>query len=146
MKNRTLLVLIGGLLFASGCSSLVAVSGKDVGELASMDQVHKEFGKPVATGAADGQDYEEFVTHSKIADPQRAGVLALGNMMTSGLMEVFFFPYEMAELAHTTVAGDTIRFCYDSQGSVTGVFLGGEQIALRTNVNRTIDGPKTTTP
>jgi YD repeat-containing protein len=57
-------------------------------------------------------------------------------------MELFLFPYEMGELGYTTVFGDTIRFCYDSQGSVTGVFLDGEQITLRTNVNRTIDGGK----
>ena len=142
MKNRTLLVLIGGLLCACGCSSLVALSGKDVSGLASMDQVHKEFGKPVATGVSDSQDYEEYVTHAKIADPQRAGVLVMGDLMSSGLMELFLFPYEMVELGHTTVAGDTIRFCYDGQGNVTGVFMGGEQIALRTNVNRLIEGPK----
>jgi YD repeat-containing protein len=146
MKNRTCLVLIASFLFACGCSSLVAISGKDVSQLASMDEVHREFGKPVATGVADSQDYEEFVTHSKIADPQRAGVLALGDLMTSGLMEFFLFPYQMAELGYTTVAGDKIRFCYDSQGNVTGVFLGGEQIALRTNVNRLIDGPKASNP
>src|SRR5580698_6708201 len=142
MKNRTLLVLMGGFLCACGCSSLVALSGKDVSGLATMDEVHKQFGKPVATGVADSQDYEDFVTHAKVADPQRAGVLALGDLMTSGLMEIFLFPYQMVELGHTTVAGDTIRFCYDIQGNVTGVFLDGEQIALRTNVNKLIDGPK----
>jgi hypothetical protein len=142
MKNRTLLVLIGGFLLAGGCSSMVAMSGKDVSTFASMDQVHKEFGKPAATGVADGHDYEEFTTHSKIADPQRAGILIMGDLMTSGLMEFFLFPYEMAALGHTAIIGETLRFCYDQQGSVTDVFLDGEQISLRTNVNRTIEGPK----
>ncbi len=143
MMNRTFLVLIVGFLFAGGCSSLVAMSGKDVSTYATMDQVRKDFGKPVATGAAEGQDYEEFKTHSKIADPQRAGVLVLGDLMTSGLMEVVFFPYELAVLGENVVAGETLRFCYDINGNVTGVFLDGEQITLHTNVNRTIDGPKT---
>ena len=61
-------------------------------------------------------------------------------------MEFFLFPYELSQLGYTAIAGDTIRFCYDAQGSVTGVFLDGEQISLRTNVNRTIDGAKSTTP
>jgi hypothetical protein len=142
MKNCALIALIGGFLLANGCSSLVAMSGKDVSVLASMDQVHKEFGKPVVTGMADGRDYEEFTTHNKMADPQRAGVLVLGDLMTCGFGELFFFPYEMAMLGKTAVVGDTLRVCYDAQGSVTDVFLGGEQISLRTNVNRTIDGPK----
>ena len=45
------------------------------------------------------RDYEEFVTHSKIADPQRAGVLVVGDLMSSGLMELFLSsPTKWSEL------------------------------------------------
>lgn len=142
MKIHALIVLLGGILLATGCSSLVAMSGKDVSALASMDQVHKEFGKPAVTGMADGRDYEEFTTHNKMADPQRAGVLIMGDLMSCCLYELYFFPYEMALLGKTVVSGDTLRVCYDPQGNVTDVFLDGEQISLRTNVNKVIDGPK----
>lgn len=142
MKIHALIVLLGAILLATGCSSLVAMSGKDVSALASMDQVHKEFGKPKVTGMADGKDYEEFTTHNKMADPQRASVLVAGNLMTCGLGELYFFPYEMALLGKTAVSGDTLRVCYDMQGNVTDVYVDGEQVSLRTNVNKTIDGPK----
>jgi hypothetical protein len=142
MKKLALTVFLGGFLLANGCSSLVAMSGKDASALASMDQVHKEFGKPTVTGSADGKDFEEFTTHNKMADPQRAGVLVMGNLMSCCLGEFFFFPYEMALLGKTVVAGDTLRVCYDGQGNVTDVFLDGDQISLRTNVNKIIDGPK----
>jgi hypothetical protein len=143
MKKLALTVFLGGVLLAGGCSSLVAMSGTDPAALASMDQVHKEFGKPKVTGMADGKDYEEFTTHNKMADSQRAGVLVAGNLMTCGLGELFFFPYEMALLGKTVVSGDTVRVCYDMQGNVTEVYVDGEQVSLRTNVNRIIDGPKT---
>ena len=142
MKTYTLLVLVGGLACAAGCSSLVAMSGKDVSTIATMEQVHKDFGKPTAVGVADGKDYEEFKTHSKIADPQRAGVLLLGDLMTSGLMELFLFPYEVACVTETTIAGETLRFSYDANGSVTDVYVDGEQVALRANAGRTIEGGK----
>ncbi len=142
MKTYTLLVLVGVLAFAGGCSSLVAMSGKDVGSIATMEQVHHQFGKPVASGTADGKDYEEFKSHSKISDPQRAGVLIMGDLMTSGLMELFLFPYELACVGETTISGETVRFSYDPNGSVTDVYVNGEQVALRANAGRTIEGGK----
>jgi hypothetical protein len=142
MKTYTPLVLVGVLAFAVGCSSLVALSGKDVGSIATMEQVHKEFGKPVAVGTADGKDYEEFKSHSHISDPQRAGVLIMGDLMTSGLMELFLFPYELACVGETTIAGGTVRFSYDANGSVTDVYVNGQQVALSANAGRTIEGGK----
>jgi hypothetical protein len=142
MKIHSLFVLVSIFAISAGCSSMVAVSGKDVSTLASADQVHKEFGKPTATGVADDREYEEYKTHCKIADPQRAGILVMGDLMTSGLMEVFLFPYEMACLGHTAIMGDTLRVCYDSQHNVTDVYLDGDQISMRSNATKTIEGQK----
>ncbi|CAN5185660.1 hypothetical protein BH10PLA2_BH10PLA2_21040 [soil metagenome] len=142
MKTYTLLVLVGVLTFNLGCSSLVAVSGKDVSAYASMEQVRKDFGKPLNKGMADGRDYEEFTSHTKISDPQRAGVLIMGDLMTCGLLELFLFPYELCCVGHNVVAGETVRFAYDAQGSVTDVYVDGEQVSLRANAGRTIEGAK----
>jgi hypothetical protein len=140
MKTYTLLVSAGVLALGMGCSSLVAISGKDVSTYASMEQVRKDFGKPAAKGMADGRDYEEFSSHAKISDPQKAGVLIMGNLMTCGLMELFLFPYELCCAGHNVIAGETVRFAYDAQGNVTDVYVDGDQVSLRANAGRTIEG------
>ncbi len=142
MKIPAILLPVCFFLGACGCSSMVAVSGKDVSGLASAEQVHKEFGKPVATGVVEDREFEDYKTHAKISDPQRAGTMMLGDLMTSGLMEFFLFPYELACVGQTAIMGDTLRFCYDSQHNVTDVYLDGEQISLRSNATRTIEGQK----
>jgi hypothetical protein len=139
MKTLALLVSAGVLALATGCSSLVALSGKDVGSIACLEQAHAEFGKPVAVGTADGRDYEDFNSHKKIADPQRAGVLIMGDLMSCGLMEFVLFPYEMACFGKTAISGGTVRFFYDSSGNITDVYANGEQVALRANAGRTME-------
>ena len=80
-------LLAGCALLPTGCSVLMARSGKDLNPLTTQDQVHHEFGLPSAAGTTDGKPYEEFKTRSKLSEMQRSYSMGMGVAMTFGLLE-----------------------------------------------------------
>lgn len=113
------------LLLSSGCSCLIARSGKDLRPLKTKQQIHEEFGEPVASGISDGKPYEVFHTRQKISEHLRASSLGMGFGMSFGLVELVQFPYELYLQGHKTAFGQTIQVNYDSEGNVSRLWLDG---------------------
>jgi hypothetical protein len=107
------------VLLCSGCSVLIAESGKDLSTLKTREQVHKQFGEPVASGTTNDESFEVYHTHQKIADQADADYLSMGIAMTYGVGELVAFPCELYLLGRNTIIGRDIRFTYDSSGKVT---------------------------
>jgi hypothetical protein len=130
MRSAAILLSVCAL-FSGGCSCLIAESGKDLGPtgpLTTKDRVHEEFGKPTLIGNSDGQEFEEYRTTAKIAEPIRAANLSMTDTSTYGFYEVFAFPEEMYLWTTRALFGQSIRFLYGADGKVTGVFLDDELI------------------
>ena len=51
MRLAYLVLIAGTATLMSGCSSLIAHSGKDLSKLTTREEVHREFGEPDKTGA-----------------------------------------------------------------------------------------------
>jgi len=110
--------LIASALLSNGCSVLIARSGVDLHTLTTREKVHEKFGKPSASGTAEGKPFEEFRTRRKIAEPFRGDLLGMSFAWTWGLAEVITFPYELYLLGNRSLLGQDIRFTYDSSGIV----------------------------
>ena len=119
-------VILAAVIPSSGCSCFLICSGKDLGVLATQEEVQKDFGSPVACGEEDGKSYEEFRTHQKISESWKQEYYLLGFAVTFGLGEVIWFPTEVYKATHRSIMGQTIRFVYDSQGYVKDVRLDGD--------------------
>ena len=108
------------VLLCSGCSVMIAESGKDLRTLKTREQVRKQFGEPVASGTTNGESFEEYHTHQKIAvNEMQADALSMGIAMTYGLGELYAFPDQLYLLGRNTIIGQDIRVTYDSAGKVT---------------------------
>ena len=125
-----LLLLITALPFSTGCSAFIAGAGKDLSGLQTREQVHAEFGAPVATGTVEGRGYEDFRTRRKIAGEMRAHTCKLAAGMTFGASEVIVLPAELSTVMLGTIGGQTLRFWYDPTGRVTAVSLNGYDLHL----------------
>jgi hypothetical protein len=122
---------------ATGCSLLIATSGKDVLKYETRDEVHAEFGEPTASGIEDGEYFEEYHTRRKIVgQPDWLWTLKVGIYGTYGLVEFIAFPAEAIGLGETWIAGRTLRFNYDIDGNRTSVFLDGLQYTHRELASR----------
>jgi hypothetical protein len=130
MRFRLLLsaVLIPAL--TSGCSLLIASSGKDLSKLTTKEEVHKEFGEPASTGLIEGHPYEDFTTRRKIGDPIGSERAGMGCAMTFGTIELIAFPFELYRVTRGTVLGQDLRFAYDNSGNVIRVFLDGQKLEV----------------
>ncbi|HEV8062776.1 MAG TPA: hypothetical protein VGP68_23045 [Gemmataceae bacterium] len=122
------LLLSACALLSGGCSCMIAQSGKDLEPIVRRDQVHREFGEPQATGVTDGQTFDDYKTNLKISEPQRAADLSMSDAMTFGFEEFIAFPQELYLLCSRKMFGQTIRFTYNAEGNVTGVYLDDERI------------------
>lgn len=112
----------------TGCSLLVVNSGKDLSALTTQAEVQQSFGPPSVTATADGQVYEEFTTHRKIAQPWMNIYLCTYDVATLGLIEFVAFPQVLYQSARGTLLGQRLRFTYDAAGNVTQVQLNGEAV------------------
>ena len=110
---------------STGCSALVAGSGKNLDALDTKEQVRKAFGTPVTSGEED-QAYDEFRTHRKLSESWKGEYLLIPCVVTCGLSEIVFLPRELYIAARQMVVGQSLRFDYDAGGTVTAVFLNGE--------------------
>lgn len=141
MKNRAQFLRILGSLLAScnlvcaGCSALIAYSGQDVGKLANKTQVHASFGTPTNLGNEEGREFEEYRTRRKISEPQVANLIAIADIMTLGLLELWHFPAGICQNTWTTIFGQTLRFEYDDNGNVKEVFINGTPMRLRAELS-----------
>src|SRR5579859_3167558 len=121
------LILVVFVPMSSGCSALIAFSGKDLGKFESRDQVYKKFGPPTTATTEDGTVIESYHTRQKICDNSiRTASLGMGIAMTYGLGEAYYFPREFFILTQRTVFGQTIRFAYDDAGNVKYATLDGQ--------------------
>ena len=125
MRLSCLVLIASATVLTSGCSMLIARSGKDVSNLTTRDDVHREFGEPDQTGVAEGHPYEDYWTRRK---KMTSDCLSLGLGMTYGTFELIAFPVELWSLSKGTVLGKNLRFAYDDQGRVMRVFLDGETV------------------
>jgi hypothetical protein len=135
MRLRYLILIAGTAMLISGCSLFIARSGKDLSKLTTKEEVHREFGEPVETGAVEGHPCEDYCTRRKISEPVRSNSLGLGIAMTFGTAEVVAFPMELCFLCRRTVLGQSLRFAYDDNGQVMRVFLEGEKLDLGYNLD-----------
>jgi hypothetical protein len=109
-------------MLPTGCSTLIADSGKNLGELKTREQVHTYFGEPAKTGTADGKDYEVYYTHRKIAEGQlERWSKGMGIAMTLGMLELYYFPEELVYLAKHTLAGQEMTFVYNDTGRTISI-------------------------
>ncbi|MDY3561043.1 hypothetical protein R5W23_002302 [Gemmata sp. JC673] len=116
------------LMPLNGCAFLVATSGKDVGALATRDEVQHDFGTPVVSGSVEGQPYDEFRTHRKISEGWKSIYYSMGYVVTLGFGEVIWLPNELYRATRRSIVGQTVRFVYDEAGNVKSVQLDGEAI------------------
>jgi YD repeat-containing protein len=130
MRSACILLSVCAL-FSGGCSCLISDSGLNLGPtgpVTTKEQVHQQFGQPSNTGISDGQEFEEYRTTKKVAEPIRAANISMTDTSTYGFGEVFAFPEEMYLLSTRMLFGQTLRFRYNADGKVTGVFLDDELI------------------
>jgi hypothetical protein len=106
------------VLLTSGCAALVAHSGTDPSHITTREQVHQTFGEPVAGSNADGEWYEDFRCHGKVAENLRASLLLLTSYYTAGLADLYQFPCEVGRAGWKALWGYGLRFYYDADGRV----------------------------
>jgi hypothetical protein len=142
MRIYSILLLLFPLL-TGGCSLLIEGSGYALQQLETKEEVRSSFGKPLKSGIVNdgveqpdtypvgqrndliGMEYDEFVTHRKIAQGDRGGY-GFGFMMTFGLIEFIGFPMSVYDVSSSMLFGYRLRFVYDSQGKVKRIFQNGE--------------------
>jgi hypothetical protein len=118
------------LAFCSGCTGLIAGAGKDLGKVSSREEMHAVLGKPVASGVAEGKQYEEFRTRKVIAQDQtgtgEAYVIYWAS--TFGTIELIGVPYQLWLLGKRTLLGQTIRVTYEQDGAIGEVERDGQSV------------------
>jgi hypothetical protein len=130
MRLVYLVSIASTAILTSGCSSLIARSGKDLSKLTTREEVHREFGEPDKIGAVGGYACEDYCSRRKISEPVRSNSLGLGFAMTFGTAELVAFPMEICFFSRRTVLGQSLRFAYEDNGQVMRVFLDGERLDL----------------
>src|SRR6266404_1121685 len=134
MKRSTILILAPSVFLTCGCAASIARSGKDLGTLATRDQVRQSLGAPDSSGqhilAAQPEFYDEYRTHHKIADTGKAQTLATTSTMSAGLGEFIMIPSETFIAARRLIFGQSVEFNYDEAGNVTSVYLDRQRLSF----------------
>jgi hypothetical protein len=112
-------------LLGSGCASCIARSGLDPERITTREQAHEIFGEPVASGTRDGQQYEDFRYHAKVAENARAVMLMYQAYQSVGLADFVYTPVEAGRAGWNTLRGYDIHFQYDASGAVTKYTVEG---------------------
>ncbi len=144
MKSSSIILLLLPLL-TGGCSLLIEQSGYDLQQLETREAARSFFGEPLKSGIVKegaeppdtypieyvdqhkdliGLEFDEFVTHTKLAHDVSSLGFAIG--MTYGLGEFICFPMSVYDASSNVLFGYRLRFVYDSQGKVKRVFENGE--------------------
>src|SRR5947209_7778858 len=125
------LVFSACVLLSTGCAGLLSECGKDITKLTNRDDVHAQFGEPIASGVENakvGHEYavwEEFHAQEIIANPYRGPGYGMGFMMSFGLSELIFVPMELTRLTKAMLIGEDLRFSYDEAGRVSYATIDG---------------------
>jgi hypothetical protein len=98
---------------------MIAASGRDPSQMPTRDQVHKKFGAPVESGEIDGESYDDFRTHLKIADPVEAWMRWQCFVPSLVLYDFINIPMARSHAVRDVVLGRDVGFRYDSFGNVT---------------------------
>ena len=123
------LLLLASVSLSSGCSLMIAGSGKDLGSLTTKEQVHAQFGDPSATGVREGgKVFEDFHTRQKLStwDQNKAEGYVMLMAMTLGVSELVLTPYELYLLGVRTLIGQTVHVTYDANGKIVRMDLDGK--------------------
>jgi YD repeat-containing protein len=127
---RILCLLLFVFVFLSGgCAQMMASCGKDMGRLHTREEVHAQFGEPVAMGFAEGRFFEEFHTRKRIAQNFGEGYVMVW-ILTCGAADLVFVPCELYLTGRRTLLGQTIRVSYDEADRTKGVDLDGRAMLL----------------
>jgi hypothetical protein len=106
-------------VFSTGCSAVIAYSGENVDKLANREHVQKLFGAPDKSA----DDFDQYHTWRKIAEPQVAGVDLILGMESLGLLELWNFPSTVLQCAWTTLVGQDLLFQYRSNGDIDTILI-----------------------
>jgi hypothetical protein len=126
-------LLIPCVLPAAGCTAVLVAGGKDVSELATRDDVRREFGMPLAADQAGDESHDDYHSRRKIAkgrDWEQAYLMVTA--LSLGISEVFVFPVEISRTCSWLLFGQDIRFTYDQSGNVMKVEVDGYPVVHRT--------------
>jgi YD repeat-containing protein len=114
--------------FFCGCTGLIKLSGKDVSELSTRDQVHEAFGSPDQTTSEKDQTTEYYTTRRKLKDVWELQGMGMGYAMTWGVLEPYWFPRELYLVSRRTVVGQILEFTYDGSGTVKEIRRDGDTV------------------
>lgn len=126
-----MLLLVAIALSECGCSTLIARSGKNVEIWKTRDQIRDVMGTPVTTGIEDGREFDDFVTHKKIAEDSRIYGLSVYFAMTCGFSEILTLPNEAYRAIRNMTVGTDLRFYYDANGRITSIKSRTVQVSPR---------------
>lgn len=131
MARTACLLLVAAAYLSGGCAAMVARSGRDLTGLKTREAIRAKLGEPCASGIGEGETFEEFRTHRKVAvypiryfGPGYAMLLAL----TWGTADLVLVPYELCLAGRKVLLGQTVRVTYDARGKVTAISCDGESV------------------
>ncbi len=117
MKSPSILFLIAVVSTQCGCSSLIRRSGTDVEACQTRAEIREKLGMPVDAGTEKGEEFDQFVTHQKIAEDDANWNRYIKS--TFGFGELVALPSAAYHSIRNVVGGQDLRVYYDSDGRVT---------------------------
>lgn len=122
------LLLISILLSISGCSVLLAKTGryqKLMTNPISKENVHCHLGNPDLTGRMKPDsgwmgsvDYEVYYVHGPVYSVRDEICAKMGFGMLYGMWEIVAFPAELCQKLSACFVGSTVIFLYDPDGQI----------------------------
>lgn len=116
----------------TGCSGLVAGSGKNLEDIRTRDEAHAAFAHQLSSSYGDPDPAgacrhvsDTFRTRRKIAERDKLMSIAMLDGPTLGLAEFYLFPRELFIAGRRSVLGQTIEVEYDPAGRVVGIKRDG---------------------
>jgi hypothetical protein len=122
-----LLVLVTAILASTGCAAMVNASGTDLDLIRTREDVRKSLGDPDARGVIDGEEYEDFHRHRKIAERDKNLGVIMAFALTAGLSEFLNLPEAMYSATRQLIEGRDFRVVYGADGNVQTVYLDGRR-------------------
>ena len=109
-------LIVVGCLLASGCSCLIAQSGRDIMAMDNRDAVRHKLGSPIASGTEEGRCFDDFRYRGKVREPVAASGFYMADAMTWGLVEFIAFQIALHDACCRCFRGQDLRIYYDGTG------------------------------